>query len=79
MSKINLTTVRIFGEKYAVDTFLVILFGPLMASGMIDAWRFCKTVAVSIPVISIFLWRYWQEMVSFREQTNSYLELNKAA
>lgn len=48
-----------------MDTMLVIFFGPLMAGGIIDAWRFFKTVAVSIPVIVIILCRYWQETALF--------------
>ncbi|MRG45178.1 hypothetical protein GFS24_08630 [Chitinophaga sp. SYP-B3965] len=40
MSKIILTTVRIFREKDALDTILVILFGALMAVGIINALRF---------------------------------------
>ncbi|SIN69321.1 hypothetical protein [Chitinophaga niabensis] len=72
MSKINLTTVKIFGEKYALDTFLIIFFGPLMASGIIDAWRFCRTIVVSIPVIVAIL----QEATLFREQPDNYLEMH---
>lgn len=80
MSKINLTTVRIFGEKYAMDTLLVMFFGPLMASGVIEAWRFCRTLVVSVPIIAIIVWRYWQETDLFNHiDVHSISQLIKKA
>lgn len=46
-------------KEHALDTLLVLLFGALMARGIIDALGFFNTVILSIKIIVLVWYRSW--------------------
>lgn len=51
--------IKLLGKQYAFDIILVILFGAVVARGIIDSLRFFITVVVAIEMIIVIRCRSW--------------------